>query len=383
MPSVVWVTYFDVSVTPFCELPLWFLSQAGWDVTLVAPNATSSLVQQVQPYKCKLVNLPKYGVQRDLAALSYIAKTRLNSRAVIFVQSQSLGVRAWIPLLGSHRHAYYTVDFYSSLSFPWRKTFEGLLARSAALNFNAEYHRAYVFKEMHGVRQPIIVLPPNLPSWWPIEIDSLCEKSQAGIGDNEFRLSLHGTYSELRMTREMLEAMSMLPPHVTLLMGVTNETRPGLQRLIQFYGIGDRVLFRADRDYCKMLNRSTTCDAGILLYRNNDLGNYFQAPGRLTEYLAAGLPVVASNHVGLKAIVTENEIGTVVNAESPRDIAEGVLRIMQNRSAYTREKIRGTFVKAFALEHWIPLFLESMLAMYEGRCAEFPTASPIDKRSVD
>jgi glycosyltransferase involved in cell wall biosynthesis len=106
----------------------------------------------------------------------------------------------------------------------------------------------------------------------------------------------------------------------------------------------------------EMLTYSVNADAGILLYKNSDLGNFFQAPGRLTEYLGCGLPVLASNFTGLENLILKYDVGICVNAEDARAVTQAIVRLRQriNSGELTAAGIRSRFEEHFCLEQWIP-----------------------------
>jgi glycosyltransferase involved in cell wall biosynthesis len=100
-----------------------------------------------------------------------------------------------------------------------------------------------------------------------------------------------------------------------------------------------------------MLKFTANADLGVLLYVKNDLGNYFQAPGRLYEYVANGIPVLASNFAGLESLVRKHKIGVTVdhNAES---IAAGILEAEQHPPEVNY--IRSVFEKHLAFNIFAP-----------------------------
>jgi glycosyltransferase involved in cell wall biosynthesis len=134
-----------------------------------------------------------------------------------------------------------------------------------------------------------------------------------------------------------------------------------LESAIKQVGAEGRVKILPNLDHFDLLNYTVNADIGVLLYANNDLGNYFQAPGRLTEYLACGLPILASDYAGLSSLVNKFGIGDCADPTSPQEIAAAILRIeaIRARGAMQPQQIRQTFLKHFAFERFAPSLLKA------------------------
>jgi glycosyltransferase involved in cell wall biosynthesis len=133
------------------------------------------------------------------------------------------------------------------------------------------------------------------------------------------------------------------------------------------FKLRERVVRLPRCGFADMLSWSVNADAGVLLYRNNDLGNFFTAPGRLTEYLACGLPVIGTNHTGLENLILRYDLGVAVDSAKPRRIADGLLEL----EAATRQgrycANRGKFLERFAFDLWEPAIVEAFNALLEPR----------------
>lgn len=378
--SVVFVTTADASTTPHAEWIPWALERAGWRVTAVTPAGSGSLLRRVLGAHWNCRTLP-FGRSRNRllaegALLFELLRARFGSDKVVYLHSQGLGWRASLVFLGplfGKRLVYHNPDYYDPIAYPIRDALEGLLARKCDLVISHEFHRGYIMRAHCRLRCPVLISPPNLSAGWPIPPRSRERRREMSGGcEDAFILRLHGGFSPRRMVPQLLEALSLLPRRVRLVMTGDSSGRPGpeLARLIHRLDIADRVVLLPRLDYGGMLEYTASSDAGVLLYANNNLGNFFQAPGRLTEYLACGVPVVAPRFTGLENLVLRYGIGRCAEPGNVRDLAAEILGLETDvRSGrLSPATIRTRFETHFAFDHWAPQVTAAFERALESGC---------------
>jgi glycosyltransferase involved in cell wall biosynthesis len=350
--SVVFLTTADAAATPHAEWVPWALEQAGWRVTAVTPAGDASLVRNVlgARWECRTLLY-------EAALFLELLRARFGRAKVVYLHSQGLGWRAAAVFLGPRfgkRLVYHNPDYYDPIAYPIRAALERLLARRCDLVVSHEYHRGYIQRAHCRLRCPVLISPPNLSAGWPIPAFSAeCRRQMTGGREDAFVLRLHGGFSPRRMVPQLFEALSILPARFRLAMtGPATEAAGLIARL----GIEDRVTLLPRLDYNGMLEYSASADAGVLLYANNDLGNFFQAPGRLTEYLACGLPVVAPRFTGIENLVLRYGIGCCADPSNAEDLALAILALESDvrGGRLSRESVRASFEAHFAFDHWAP-----------------------------
>lgn len=386
---LIFISRYDLSTTPYAELPLPALAKDGWEITVAAVGAESSLLRQVIPYPCKVHNLSKQSEHSTLAQevelFRELLSARFGSYDVIFVHSQSLSARACIalagPIPGKHI-VYHCPDYYDPLRYPLYSQLERWFCQRVDCHINHEFHRGYIYRERYRMTCPIIISPPNLPAAWPIPISSDVKRSQmcGGEAKDQFVLMLHSAYSELRMVPQLFEALSMLPEQFRLVMTGATVRKAEVDCILDKFGVSGRVLRIPRLSFEELFEYTVNADAGVLLYQNNDLGNFFQAPGRLTEYLACGLPLLANNYTGLENLVLRFDLGECVDSNDPKKIAEGIEKLAESTKLgkYTPERIRYCFLKHFAFDHWESLVCKAFndLLQAESFTKQAPPPSP-------
>jgi len=361
---VLFITTMDPDTTPHAEWIPWTLEKAGWHVTTVTPAGEGSLVRDVLGAHWKCRTFPfAWGKNRLVAEYSLLRellRARFGSHRLIYLHSQGLGWRAALVFLGplfGKRLVYHNPDYYDPIAYPIRATLEGLLARQCDLVVSHEFHRGYIMRAAYRLRCPILVSPPHLSIGWPIPPRSEERRREmAGGCDDAFLLRLHSGFHPRRMVPQLFEALSRLPERFRLVMSgrADGSAEPGAARLLRKLGVAGRVVTLPRLDYRTMLEYTASSDAGILLYANNDLGNFFQAPGRLTEYLACGLPVVASRFTGIENLVVRYGIGRCAEPGDPAKLAEAMLALENDTRTgrFSPALMRRRFETHFAYDHW-------------------------------
>gem|GEM_PF-1339618 len=365
---LMYLTLSTLDSVPYDELFLTPLANQGWEITLAALRVQHSLVQRACPYPCRRMDLgtgtSTSVISRCLNELSValaFMKAFLGPYDVICVGTSGTAVRAGLfalmPRLGK-KLVYRALEWYDPRRYPWRVRLERAFARKVDLHINTEYHRAYVYWTYYHMRCPLVILPSRLPTWWPIPAGSSEERLRLCGGDpNAFLLVHHGGFSFKRCTQELVEALAMLPSRFRLvIVGGRDGARhkPEMDQMTARLRVSDRVIVLPRMDFQKMLEVTVNCDAGVLLYRNTDLGNFFMSPGRLTEYTACGLPVLASDFTGLESLVRRFDIGLTTDGEDPEAIAQALLQMERERKAgrWKSDAVRECFRLHLAFDNF-------------------------------
>ena len=107
--------------------------------------------------------------------------------------------------------------------------------------------------------------------------------------------------------------------------------------------------------------------AGVLLFHPEP--NHIDAlPNKLFEYMAAGLPVVASNFGRIKEIVTTVGCGICVDPTQPRQIAEAISTILSNDEMRAQMGERGQ--KAVRERYNWKTEERKLIELYANLCSE-------------
>lgn len=94
-----------------------------------------------------------------------------------------------------------------------------------------------------------------------------------------------------------------------------------LQKMVQQKGLAGRVYFHAAVPQSALLALTAAADAGVIPYQATCLNNLYCTPNKLFEFIAAGLPILATDLPEVRKLVQEQEIGLVGDTDSPQKLA--------------------------------------------------------------
>ncbi|HEV7502895.1 MAG TPA: glycosyltransferase, partial [Vicinamibacteria bacterium] len=101
-------------------------------------------------------------------------------------------------------------------------------------------------------------------------------------------------------------------------------------------GVADRVTFIDPVPMGELLAVTAGADLGVIPYRNVGLNNFYTSPNKLFEYVAAGVPVVASFFPELKKVVEGLSLGRTFDPDDPSSIAAAVNAILEDPAEHAR-----------------------------------------------
>jgi glycosyltransferase involved in cell wall biosynthesis len=247
---------------------------------------------------------------------------------------------------------YHTQDYLDPGQNWFYETCERLFAKYADWVISNEANRARFMASSYRLERMPEVIRTAFPAWWQIPDrdetyrQALIQASGLGNVDCLKLIVAGGAYRVDRMSPQLLDALAILPKNYVV---VFTACPPGStsRRLCEEHArrlkLDKRVIFCETPDYKDMLRLISACDIGILLYPNYCIGHFYQSPGRLTEYLRCGLPIVASNFPGLELLVMKHNLGEVADPYSPASIAAAIRKlgdVPEPESAMRRQRLR-------------------------------------------
>jgi len=337
----------SAAASPHLWMAACWLRKRGADVHVYSAGESSKFRVETPLGVLNCTQLGASHTRFQIGLLRTLLRERIRpTRTVFYIHGHNTApapvlVLAFLP---SHRVIYHTQDYLEPGRFPIWEFFERKLARRAGQVICNEPNRGRFMASHYRLRQVPIVVPTYLPRDWPrpgFEPQARRELlARAGRPLNmDARLLMHqGGFAGGRCGSPLVQALATLPAHFLLVFTGMADGTPALKELRTLASnlrVTGRIIVLDRLPFDELQRFTAACDAGILLYPNDGVGNYYQAPGRLTQYLACGLPVLASDFPGLELLILKHELGVVCNPACPAAIARGVSTLLE---APTRQR---------------------------------------------
>ena len=317
-----------------------WLAHQGWPLLCITDGQPNETEYSTPLGKFPIEVVTAGGrIGKQVGYLLKLLKHRFTGPKKIFlVQGSPVCPAAWVGLLGVPRQRviYETLDFLEPGRYPFWEFFERRFARRAGNVLSNDPCRARFIGSHYRLRKLVVVERTALPTAWPTpeRDESLRAQILAKVGrsnDSNARLIITGgSFSAVRLGMELLQALALLPENYIM---VFSGTKPGsaqeqkTNEAIRAAGVEHRAVILGFLEFDELLRQYAAGDIGILLYPNDGVGNFFQAPGRLTQYVGCGLPFVASNFPGLELLTLKHHLGATCDPTAPAAIAAAIRSI--------------------------------------------------------
>ena len=139
-----------------------------------------------------------------------------------------------------------------------------------------------------------------------------------------------GGISEIRAIREIVLAMELLPKTLTTQLFLLGEfSPPNLKTQIEQLPGWQRIKFLGWQSRNNMVKYLTQARLGLVIF-HPERDHLAALPNKMFEYMAAGLPIIASNFPLWREIIEEIGCGLLVNPLKPQEIAQAIQYLLEN-----------------------------------------------------
>ncbi|MBX8539434.1 glycosyltransferase [Pseudomonas cichorii] len=186
-----------------------------------------------------------------------------------------------------------------------------------------ELEQRYGLKDVQVIHNAERVLPLGTRSWYLHDCFN--------IPHSHLILLFQGGLSAGRHLPELINAMLLVKlKTVHLVLLGDGQLGSALCAQIKRLGLEQRVHLHAAVPQSDLLAITASADAGVIPYQAICLNNFYCTPNKLFEFIAAGLPILASDLPELRRIVSETGIGQVTDLSSVSSMAEGIDNFFQD-----------------------------------------------------
>lgn len=353
------------------------LARAGYDVTLIAQHEKDEVVDGV-----KIIALPKpknrFGRMAGLTWRAFRIALRQRADVYHFHEPELLPVGVLLKLLAKAKIIY---DVHENvpkqiLNKEWlplwtRKPVSVVyeIVERVCLPFIdiiVIAEDSYI--ENYRGRENVIAIH-NYPTSSFLTKIAHTDKSSGEDSVRDFRVTYVGGITKLRGALELIEALRVLKEagYQTVVLQLIGPLFPRtlereLNNLVQQYGLGENVRIPGPVPHEQVASILARSNIGVAILHPDP--NYVNSlPTKLFEYMAAGLPVVASNFPLWKEIVEGNRCGLCVDPLDPKAIAQAIQYLLEHPDEARRmgENGRRAVEEKYNWEHEA----KKLLKLYE------------------
>jgi glycosyltransferase involved in cell wall biosynthesis len=228
----------------------------------------------------------------------------------------------------------------------WLAVERALLPQVESMWMSSPGHAA-VFAANHGVPAPPVIV--NVPSLDP-------DPRAAGVPDlhaemglaSELRIVLYiGGVQPFRPLDALVDAAAGLEDCALVIMGPALPSYADeLSERARALGIADRVRVAPAVPIADVVRYAAAGDVGVIPFLNTSLNNFHGLPNKIFEYIAAGIPVVASDFPQLRAVIDRYGVGTTYDPDRPGALAGAIREVLGDEARLAELRANATAAAA-------------------------------------
>ncbi|MGH9633235.1 MAG: glycosyltransferase family 4 protein [Candidatus Angelobacter sp.] len=313
------------------------LAAAGHQVTLVAPHGADELRDGIQ---VRAVRKANNRFQRTTSTVWAVFRAALREKADIyhFHDPELMPVGLALKLLGK-TVVYDVHESYRDtlLSKHWLPS----IARMGS-------SRAIAALEWVVSRScdAVVTATPRIAGMfpakksWPVrnfpDLRAFAKHTAENVkAEKKNDVAYAGAISLERGAREMVQAIALVPEDLDARLIIAGPFPPALEQELKTLPGWSRTVLLGRMPHEKVIDVLQGCRAGLCVLHATP--NHLEAlPIKMFEYMAAGIPVVASSFARWQEIVGPAQCGLLVDPMSPEQIANGITQLLRDPDAAAR-----------------------------------------------
>lgn len=175
---------------------------------------------------------------------------------------------------------------------------------------------------------------------------SQCLHEAFNLSANKKIVLMQGGLSAGRNLETLVNAMRYVQnPNVVLVVLGEGILLHSLEKLAKQRGIAGRVYFHSAVPQSDLLEFAAAADVGVIPYQAICLNNHYCTPNKLYEFIAAGLPILATDLPEIRKVVKEREIGLVGDTSSSKKIGSLIDNFFSDEQQFANWKANVLIVR--------------------------------------
>ncbi|KCB23326.1 glycosyltransferase [Bordetella hinzii] len=180
------------------------------------------------------------------------------------------------------------------------------------------------------------------PNCEPLEALNFEDRSSTRRTDQCVFL-FQGNFMAGRGLELLIDAWPSTDSHAILeLRGPDRSYKRELEQRARRVGLLDkRIFFPPAVDEAALVSAASAADVGLIPYEPSTLNSRFSSPNKLSQYMAAGLPVLANQLDFVAQVVTQAQSGQVIDFSQPDALVAAVNKLSHATSTRREQGDRG------------------------------------------
>jgi glycosyltransferase involved in cell wall biosynthesis len=273
--------------------------------------------------------------------------------------------RRWGARLVYDSHEYYPYQYMFWCFRTMIRAYEAILVREVDVYITVSPQLARELERVYRV-QPVHAIPNVEPV--PNPRPPVPTSGMSGLADGRLKLLFQGTFADERGLEEVLREWTGVDgTRIALfLRGPRNGWRERLERLAEELGLlGKSVYFLPPVLEKDLIAAAQEADIGLIPYKGDRPSYRFACPNKLSQYLHAGLAILANRIPYVEQVVARGKAGLCYDVDEPGSFARAVEALIADRPAV--ERFRRSALDFARSEYSWERYEDALLALVESR----------------
>lgn len=273
--------------------------------------------------------------------------TLLKARAHSLVIAHSPGVASGLPALVASRlvGSPLVVDHMDAKDPDSPEGLYRLVLRSANLVFAISRALESEVKALGGRRVVYLPIFLDLDRFQISSTAKVEARARLGLGNDDLVVGYFGSYSRLEGLPVLLEAFAKIqremPRTRLLLVGSRNvDDADDVEGLVGHFGLRDKVILLPAQPYASIPNLLAVSTV-LVSPKIEAIENRVANPVKIYEYLASGIPCIASDIGEAAELIRKNEAGYVVKPQDPSELCDAIRIVLTRADEAQKRAQRG------------------------------------------
>lgn len=313
------------------------LVKAGYDVTLIAQHSKNEMVDGV-----KIIALPK--PKNRFFRIFFLTRRAyehaLKQKADIY-HFHDPELLPWMVKLKRKIGAKVIYDVHEDypndiLSKLWIPRF----SRATIANYFNQYEK----KQAKGLSFVIVAWPKIKEKFKKAGVDNvkiinnypildyfgqIANKIDIDPEQKEIKLIYVGGLTSIRGIKEIIKSLGFIKNKKAKLIIVGKFQEERLKEKLKTMTEWQKVIFKGWLSQKEAYKEMQSANIGLICFLPAP-NHMYSIPNKLFEYMAAGIPVVASDFYLLRKVVEGNDCGICVNPQNPKEIAKAINYLIEH-----------------------------------------------------